>query len=170
LIGPLSNPAGAPRQVVGVWHRDLVEKIANVLNALKTERAWVVHGDDGLDEVTLDGHTTVSEVRDGNVSTFRLSPQDFGMSGAHLDHLRGGGPEMNAKIIRSVLSGELRDEARALIVVNAAAALFVGGKAETLSQAAQLAELSIDSGAALGKLEALIKATQKANSKFQIPD
>jgi len=170
LLGPLSNPAGAPRQLVGVWHGDLVEKIAQVLRALNTERAWVVHGHDGLDEVTLDGSTTVGEVRDGKVSTFRISPQDFGMSEAPLDHLRGGGPEVNAKIIRSVLSGELSDEARALIVVNAAAALFVGGKAETLSQAAQLAESSINSGAALGKLEALIKATNKAipDSKFQI--
>ena len=170
LLGPLSNPAGAPRQIVGVWHRELVNKLAKVLLALGTERAWVVHGDDGLDEVTLDGSTTVSEVRDGKVSMFRVSPQDFGMLEAPLEHLRGGGPELNAKIIRSVLSGELKDAARALIVVNAASALFVGGKAKTLAEAASLAEASIDSGAAIEKLEALIEATNKENSKFKIPN
>ena len=159
LLGPLSNPAGAPRQIIGVWRRDLVELLANVAAALGTERAWVVHGDDGLDEITLAGKTFVAEAHDGRVKTFAIVPQDFGLPESGLDHLRGGDAEANAQIIRDVLSGERRDEARALIVINAAAAMFVGGKAETLNEAAGLAEASIDSGAALMKLEQLAKAT-----------
>jgi anthranilate phosphoribosyltransferase len=159
LLGPLSNPAGAPRQIIGVWRRDLVELLANVAAALGTERAWVVHGEDGLDEITLAGKTHVAEAHDGAVRTFEIAPQDFGLSESSLDHLRGGDAEANAQIIRDVLSGARRDEARALIVINAAAALFVGGKAETLIDAARLAEKSIDSGAAGMKLEQLIKTT-----------
>ena len=164
LLGPLSNPAGAPRQIIGVWRRDLVELLANVAAALGTERAWVVHGEDGLDEITLARKTFVAEARDGVVKTFAVAPRDFGLSESALDHLRGGDAEANAQIIRAVLSGELGDEARALIVINAAAALFVGGKAESLSDAARLAEESIDSGAAQTKLEQLIKATNLASS------
>lgn len=159
LLGPLSNPAGAPRQIIGVWRRDLVELLANVLLALGTERAWVVHGEDGLDEITLDGKTFVAEAQLGTVKTFDVGPEDFGLSERKLDHLRGGDAEANASIIRDVLAGERRDEARALVVINAAAALFVGGKSGTLTEAARLAEASIDSGAARRKLEQLIKAT-----------
>ncbi len=159
LLGPLSNPAGAPRQIIGVWRRDLVELLANVLVALGTERAWVVHGEDGLDEITLAGKTFVAEACDGVVKTFAIAPQDFGLFDAKLDHLRGGSPQENASVIRDVLSCARRDESRALIVANAAGALFVGGKANALDEAARLAEDSIDSGAALMKLEQLIKAT-----------
>jgi anthranilate phosphoribosyltransferase len=166
LLGPLSNPAGAPRQIVGVWRKDLVELLANVLAALGTERAWVVHGEDGLDEITLAGKTYVAEVQDGTVNTFEprvktfeIRPEDFGLFIGMLDHLRGGDAEKNARIIRDVFSGERRDEARALVVANAAAALFVGGKAQTLKEAAGLAETSLDSGAASRKLEQLIAAT-----------
>jgi anthranilate phosphoribosyltransferase len=159
LLGPLSNPAGAPRQIIGVWRKDLVELLANVLAALGTERAWVVHGEDGLDEITLAGKTLVAEAHDGGVKTFAIGPQDFGLSEGALDHLRGGDAEANAQIIRDVLSGERRDEARSLIMLNAAAALFVGGKASGLNEAARLAEESIESGAAHMKLEQLIEAT-----------
>ena len=159
LLGPLSNPAGAPRQIIGVWRRDSVELLANVLMALGTERAWVVHGEDGLDEITLAGKTFVAEACDGEVKTFAIAPPDFGLTESVLDHLRGGDAEANAQIIRAVLSGKRRDEARALAVINAAAAMFVGGKAKTLNEAARLAEESIDSGAALMKLNQLINAT-----------
>jgi anthranilate phosphoribosyltransferase len=159
LLGPLSNPAGAPRQIIGVWRKDLVELLANVLAKLGTERAWVVHGEDGLDEITLAGKTFVAEAREGKVKTFEIEPQDFGLTTGALDHLRGGDAEANARIIREVLSGERRDEARGLVVINAAAALFVGGKVEALNDAAGLAEASIDNGAAQVKLEQLIKAT-----------
>ena len=159
LLGPLSNPAAAPRQIIGVWRRDLVELLANVAAALGTERAWVVHGNDGLDEITLVGKTYVAEAGNGAVKTFAVGPQDFGLSDSSLDHLRGGDAEANAQIIREVLSLKRRDEARALIVINAAAALFVGGRSATLIDAARMAEESLDSGAAQVKLEQLIKAT-----------
>lgn len=164
LLGPLSNPAGAPRQVVGVWRKDLVELLANVLAALGSERAWVVHGEDGLDEITLNGKTFVAEAQAGKVKTFEIQPQDFGLANGDLSHLRGGDADANAAIIREVLSGERRDEARALVVINAAAALFVGGKANELTEAARLAEASIDTGAATKKLEELIEATNRIPS------
>jgi len=159
LLGPLSNPAGAPRQIIGVWRKDLVELLAQVLAVLGTERAWVLHGEDGLDEITLAGKTFVAEARDGEVETFEIGPEDFGLQRVALDHLRGGDAEANARTIRDVLSGERRDGARALVVANAAAALTVGGKAQAWKEAAGLAKQSIDSGAASRKLEQLIAAT-----------
>ncbi len=159
LLGPLSNPAGAPRQVIGVWKADLVERLANVLAALGTERAWVVHGEDGLDEITLAGRTFVAEAHNGTVRTFEIEPEDFGLRRGSLDHLRGRDPEGNAHMIREVLSGARQDEARALVVANAAAALFVGGVVDDLREGAKLAEKSIDSGAAQIKLEQLVQAT-----------
>lgn len=161
LLGPLTNPAGAPRQIIGVWHRALVEPLAHVLVALGTEHAWVVHGSDGLDEVTLSGETFVAEAHQGEVKTFEIAPEDFGLERAELSHLRGGDAEANAQTIRTVLEGRRRDEARELVVANAAAALFVGGAAADLYSAARLAEESVDSGAALGKLEQLIAATNQ---------
>jgi anthranilate phosphoribosyltransferase len=159
LLGPLSNPAGAPRQIIGVWRQDLVERLARALALLGTEHSWVVYGEDGLDEITLAGKTLVAEARGGDLKTFEIDPQDFGMKGAQLDHLRGGDAEANAHIIHEVLSGTRRDEARAIVVVNAAAALFVGGAANDLREAAALAEKSLDSGSSQMKLQQLIKAT-----------
>ena len=162
LLGPLTNPAGAPRQIIGVWHAALVEPIARALAALGTEHAWVVHGSDGLDEVTLAGETLVAEARAADeIKSFRIDPQDFGLERALLDNLRGGDAQSNAQIIRAVLTGARRDSARDLIVANAAAALFVGGEALDLNNAARLAEESIDSGTALTKLEQLVEATNE---------
>jgi anthranilate phosphoribosyltransferase len=112
-----------------------------------------------FDEITLAGKTFVAEAQGGAVKTFEISPKDFGVAESTLENLRGGDAEVNALIIREVLAGERRDEARVLVVVNAAAALFVGGKANALDDAARLAEESIDSGAAQGKLEELVSAT-----------
>src|SRR5215213_4046759 len=106
LLGPLTNPAGAPRQVIGVWHEALVEPLAHTLKALGSERAWVVHGLDGLDEVTLEGYTKVAEVADGAVRVFEVAPEEFGLESAPLEGLRGGDAEENARVIRSILSGE----------------------------------------------------------------
>src|ERR671921_415392 len=139
LLGPLTNPAGAPRQVIGVWHEALVEPLAHTLLALGSERAWVVHGLDGLDEVTLAARTKVAEVSDGTVRVFEVAPDDFGLESAPLDGLRGGDAEANAAIIRSILAGERRDAGRSLVCVNAAAALYVGGVAGDLKEAARLA-------------------------------
>jgi anthranilate phosphoribosyltransferase len=144
-----------------VWHAALAEPLARALAALGTERAWIVHGSDGLDEVTLAAKTFVAEAHDGNVKTFEIEPQDFGLERATLEHLRGGDAQANARIIRETLMGERRDAARALIVANAATALFVGGAAHTLALAARLAEESIDSSAAMEKLEQLVEATNK---------
>ena len=159
LLGPLSNPAGAPRQIIGVWRKDLAEKLARVLAALGTERAWVVHGEDGLDEITLAGKTHVAEAFNGEVQTFEIEPEDFGFEVRPLDHLRGGDTDANARIVSAVLEGSRTDEARALVVMNAAAALFVGGAAADLREAAKIAANSIDSGVALQKLDLLIDAT-----------
>lgn len=159
LLGPLSNPAGAPRQIIGVWRHDLAERMASVLAALGTERAWVVHGEDGLDEITLAGRTHVAEARDGQVRTFEIAPDEFGFAAASLDHLRGGDTDANARIVRAVLDGSRKDEARALVIMTAAAALMLGGMAADLREGASLATHSIDSGAAHSKLELLIEAT-----------
>ena len=159
LLGPLSNPAGAPRQIIGVWRKDLAEKLAQVLAALGTERAWVVHGEDGLDEITLAGKTFVAEAHNGEVKTFEIEPGDFGFEVRALEHLRGGDTDANARIVSAVLDGSRMDEARALVVMNAAAALFVGGAAADLREGAKIAANSIDSGAALKKLDLLIDAT-----------
>lgn len=166
LLGPLTNPAGAPRQVVGVWHETLLDPLAHTLAALGTDHAWVVHGSDGLDEVTTSGLTMVAEARAGQVRVFTIQPNDFGLpSCGSLAALRGGTARDNAQLIRAVLDGETGprvEAARDLIVANAAAAIFVGGLEGDLDRAADRAQESIRSGAALGKLEALCEQTRKA--------
>ena len=162
LLGPLSNPARAPRQIIGVFRHDLAERLARVLAALGTEHAWVVHGEDGLDEITLAGTTHVAEARDGEVRTFAIAPQDFGFEVRELDHLRGGDTEANAAIVRAVLEGKRDDEARTLVIMTAAAALLLGGAVADLREGAARAAEAIDSGAALEKLERLIRATNAA--------
>ena len=159
--GPAQQPGR--RAATNHWRvaQDLVERLAQVLAALGTERAWVVHGADGLDEITIDGKTLVAEAYEGTVRTFEIAPEDFGLSRGTLDHLRGGDAQANAVIIREVLAGTRRDEARALVVLNAAAALVVGGLCDDPKAAAGLAEKSIDSGEALKKLEQLVKATNE---------
>ncbi|HEY6802845.1 MAG TPA: anthranilate phosphoribosyltransferase [Pyrinomonadaceae bacterium] len=159
LLGPLSNPAGAPRQVVGVWARELTDRLARVLTSLGTKRAWVVHGEDGLDEITLTGKTFVAEAHEGTVRAFEIGPSDFGLDVASLEHLRGGDAEMNATIIQDVFTGKRRDEAHSLIVMNAAAALVVGDVVSDLKTAARLAARAIDEGDALKKLELLRVST-----------
>jgi anthranilate phosphoribosyltransferase len=161
LLGPLTNPARAPRQIVGVSALEFVRPLASALALLGTERAWVVHGADGLDEITIADKTFVAEARNGEVSTFEIKPEDFGVERAMLDRLRGGDAEGNAVVIRATLSGKRRDEARTLVVANAAAALHVGGSATDLRAGARLAEESIDSGAATGKLNQLVEATNR---------
>jgi anthranilate phosphoribosyltransferase len=162
LLGPLTNPAGAPRQVIGVWHKALVEPLAQTLSLLGTKRAWVVHGSDGLDELTITGKSFVAEAREGSeVKTFEVGPEDFGIERGTLEHLRGGDPAANARIIHEVLTGRRRDEARSLVIINAAAALFVGGVAQDLPHAARLAEQSIDTGAAHNKLSRLAETTNE---------
>jgi anthranilate phosphoribosyltransferase len=161
LLGPLSNPARAPKQIIGVWHESLVAPMAQALSLLGTEKAWVVHGSDGLDEVTLNGETTIAEVSGNEISTFKIAPENFGLKRGGIEHLQAKSPSESAKIILEVLQSKRRDEARSLVVLNAAAALFVGGVAKDTMHAARLAEQSIDSGQAQNKLERLIQTTNK---------
>src|SRR5713226_3913618 len=159
LLGPLTNPARAPRQIIGVSSRDAIEPLASALALLGTERAWVVHGADGLDEVTVADETFVTEARNGEVRKFEISPEDFGFGPAALDSLSSGDAEVNAGVIRAVLAGSRQDAARALVIVNAAAALRVGGVASDLREGARLAQQSIDSGEAQKKFDQLVRAT-----------
>ena len=159
LLGPLTNPAGAPRQLIGVRSRELVEPIAHTLAQLGTVRSWVVHGADGLDEVTISDATFVAEASGGEVRSFEIGPETFGLKRAEITAFRCDDADASAAIIRSILNGERRDAARDLVVANSAAALGVGGLTGDLGEAARLAEQTIDSGAAWEKLEALARAT-----------
>jgi anthranilate phosphoribosyltransferase len=159
LLGPLTNPARAPRQVIGVFDPALTEPMARALGELGSERAWVVHGSDGLDEITVAGPTRVSEARPEGVHTFEIEPGDFGLEEEGIDHLRGGDVAANAAIVEGVLTGDRRDAARSLVVINAAAALFVGGQEQSMAEAAALAAETIDNGRAWKKLLQLRQAT-----------
>ena len=158
LLGPLTNPAGATAQVIGVARLELVEKLAAVLARLGTTRALVVHGDDGFDEVSISGPTTVGELAGGTVRTYRIAPEDVDLPCHDIAYLRGGTPEQNAAELRLVLDGTpgpLRDFA----LINAAAGLYVYGLAADIRTGVALAEQSIDSGAARAKLDAFVEAT-----------
>jgi anthranilate phosphoribosyltransferase len=159
LLGPLTNPAGASAQVVGVYSLELVERVAEALSMLGTHRAFVVHGLDGLDEITITGPTRVAEVREGNVHTYEIDPDEFGFKKAPLDSLSGGDAVANAAIVRNILAGE-KSPRRDVVLMNAAAALVAAGKAEHLRGALSIAAESIDSGAAASKLQALVTFTQ----------
>jgi anthranilate phosphoribosyltransferase len=160
LLGPLTNPAGASAQVVGVYALDLVEKLAEALSILGIHRGFVVHGLDGLDEITITGPTRVAEVREGSVHTYEVTPEEFGMKRASLEELAGGNASENAGIVRRILAGE-KSARRDVVLLNAAAALVAAGKAEHIAGAVPVAEKSIDSGAAAGKLEALVRFTNR---------
>jgi len=158
LLGPLTNPARASGQVVGVYSLDLVEKLAEALSMLGLHRALVVHGLDGLDEITITGTTRVAEAREGSVRSYEVEPEEFGMARAPLQDIAGGDATENAAIIRSILGGE-KSPRRDVVVLNAAAALVAAGRADRIGDAIPLAARSIDSGAAAGKLEALARFT-----------
>jgi len=158
LLGPLTNPANASAQVVGVYSVDLVEKLAEALSMLGLRRAMVVHGLDGLDEITITGPTRIAEVRDGTVRSYEVTPEEFGMARGSLEDLSGGDAAANARIIREILEGK-KSARRDVVLLNAAAALVAAGKAEQLTQALSLAEKAIDSGTAASKVESLVKFT-----------
>ncbi len=161
VLGLLANPAGVSRHLIGVWHRSMVEPVARALALLKAEDAWVVHGEDGLDEITLSGRTCAAIVRKGQFRVHTISPGDRGIKPARIDHLRAATAKEGAEIVRDVLASRRRDEARSLVVINAAAALVIGGIANGAMHAARLAEQSIDSGQAQNKLDRLIQLTNR---------
>jgi anthranilate phosphoribosyltransferase len=158
LLGPICNPAGVKRQVVGVFSWHWVEPIAHVLNSLGAEHVWVVHGHDGLDELTTTGATDVAELKGGKVTVFEVTPADAGLAPAKLSDLKGGDEKENAAAIRAVLAGK-KTPLRDIAVLNAAAALIVAGKAANLLDGAALAAHSIESGAARRALERLVAIT-----------
>lgn len=162
ILGPLTNPAGARRQLMGVYSPELTEMLANVLCLLGGEAAFVVHGDGGLDELTTTGPNQVSELRDGTVRTYMLDPQSLGFRRTEAEELRGGAPAENAHITRSILDGTVDGAKRDVVLLNAAAGIVAGGMAADLPAGLEIAAHSIDSGAALSKLDALIKCSQQA--------
>lgn len=160
LLGPISNPAGVKRQIVGVFARQWVEPIAHVLKNLGSEHVWVVHGHDGLDELTTTGATSVAELKDGQIHVFEVTPADAGLQPARLTDLKGGGAEVNAAAIREVLAGKA-GPFRDVVLLNAAAALIVGSKAGDLKEGVEIAARSIDSGAAQRALDRLVAISNK---------
>ncbi len=158
LLGPLTNPARASAQVVGVYSVELVEKLAEALSMLGLRRALVVHGNDALDEITITTSTRIAELRDGQVRTYEVTPEEFGFRRMSLSDIAGGDAATNAEIIRKILQGE-KSARRDVVLLNAAAALVAAGSADTLGDALPAATEAVDSGAALAKLEALVKFT-----------
>jgi anthranilate phosphoribosyltransferase len=160
MLGPLTNPAGANAQVIGVFSPALTEPFARVLAELGTVRAFVVHGADGLDEISTTGESRIAEVREGAVRTFTLRPEELGLPRASIADLKGGDREENAEIIRAVLGGAPGPR-RDIVLANAAAALLVGGKARDLKDGVAVAARSIDSGAARAALDRLVRLSQE---------
>jgi anthranilate phosphoribosyltransferase len=164
LLGPLTNPARPARQLVGVPRPELTELLARSLSLLGSERAWVVHGADGLDELSTTGYTKVSECRGSSVQTFYVHPADFGLMKAPAEALKGGNAATNAQIVRAVLSGE-QGRARDVVLLNAGAALFIAGLATTVQEGITRASAAIDSGAALKVLEQLIAVSNRSGAR-----
>jgi anthranilate phosphoribosyltransferase len=158
LLGPLSNPAGVKRQMVGVFSRQWVQPLAQVLKNLGAESIWVVHGSDGLDEITLAGPTFVAALENGNIRTFEVTPEEAGLPCYGSEVLKGGDAETNATALRQVLDGH-PSPYRDVALLNAAAALIVAGKAKTLKEGVGIGAKSLDSGAAAGRLKQLVKVS-----------
>ena len=157
-LGPLSNPAEAPHQLIGVWSKDLVVKMAEALSQLGTAKSWIVHGEDGLDEITVRGRTFIAEVEGDQVRYFDLSPSDFGIDNGRIDVPTADTPSESALIIRKVLDGALRDTpAEQLVLLNAAAAIYISGFADSLKTAMEMARISLFQRKAAEKLEMLAK-------------
>lgn len=160
ILGPLTNPAGAKRQVIGVYDSALTDSLAKVLNNLGSERAFIVRGEDGLDEITLADETRVTELKDGSIRTYHIKPEDFGFKRCSPEDLLGGGPDDNAEIIMGVLEGK-KGPARDIVILNAAAAITAGGLSSKIEEGIAIAHGSIDSGVALERLERLKEITNR---------
>lgn len=159
LLGPLSNPAGANMELMGVYDEELVEPLAQVMGKLGVTKGMVVYGQDKLDEISMSAPTFVCEIQDGWFHSYTIEPEDFGYTRCQKAELVGGTPQENAQITRDILTGKEKGGKRCAVCLNAGAALYVTGKADTIKEGVRMAEQLIDSGAALKKLEALIEET-----------
>lgn len=157
ILGPLSNPAGANMELMGVYEEALVEPLARVMENLGVTKGMVIYGQDKLDEISMSAPTSVCEIRDGKFTSYKLTPEQFGYSRCEKDALKGGTPQENAQITRDILDGKETGAKRQAVCLNAGAALYIAGKAETMEAGVRLAEEMIDSGAAKAKLEEFIK-------------
>jgi anthranilate phosphoribosyltransferase len=162
LLGPLSNPAGVKRQMIGVFSKHWIEPMAQVLKNLGAESIWVVHGSDGLDEITISGPTSVAALENGKIRNFEIAPEDAGLDRSKPETLRGGDADENAKALLDVLKGK-KGPLRDVSIINAAAALIVAGKAKDLKEGAALAAKSVSSGEAEGRLDRLIAVSNAAD-------
>lgn len=161
ILGPLSNPAGANRELMGVYEQALVEPLAQVMAKLGVTRGMVVFGQDGLDEISMSAPTSVCEIRDGWFQSYEVAPEDFGYERCAKDELVGGTPAENAAIARAILEGGERGGKRQAVCLNAGAALYIGGVADTMAQGVRRAEELIDSGAALAKLDEFARESNR---------
>ncbi len=159
VLGPLSNPASAKAQVLGVFDRSLVEPLAQVLSKIGVERALVVHSADGLDEISVSDITYVAELKDGSITTYEISPEDFGIALSDIAQIKGGSANDNAQIIQDILSGKDTSAKRDILILNAAAALYVGKKANGIKEGVTLAQSLIDSGAAYDTVQKFAEYT-----------
>ena len=161
ILGPLSNPAGAKRELMGVYDETLVEPLAHVMSRLGVSRGMVVFGQDSLDEISMSAPTTVCEIRDGWFQSYELTPERFGYERCAKSELAGGTPAENAEITRAILGGADRGPKRSAVCLNAGAALYIGGKAESMKDGVRMAEELIDSGAAMRKLEEFVRESNR---------
>lgn len=159
ILGPLANPSRAKNMVVGVYSPALTEKIAKAMGRLGVERGFVISGNDNMDEFTLSGTTTVSEIDGENVKTYEVTPEQFGLKRASLEELRGGDGAQNAEITKAILSGKETGAKREIVLLNAGATLYIGGVAESIESGVKLAAETIDSGKAMKKLEELVRVS-----------
>ena len=162
ILGPLSNPAGANMELMGVYDQSLVEPLAQVMANLGVNRGMVVYGQDSLDEISMCAPTSVCEIRDGKFTSYEITPEQFGYDRCEKGALTGGTPAENAEITKAILKGEEKGPKRQAVCLNAGAALYIAGKAASIEEGVKLAESLIDSGAALKKLEAFIRESNEA--------
>ena len=161
ILGPLSNPAGANMELMGVYDQSLVEPLAQVMANLGVDRGMVVYGQDSLDEISMCAPTSVCEIRDGKFTSYEITPEQFGYERCEKGALTGGTPAENAEITKAILKGEEKGPKRQAVCLNAGAALYIAGKAASIEEGVKLAEFLIDSGAALKKLEEFVEETNK---------
>lgn len=160
MLGPLSNPSGATRQVIGVFSRDKVSVFSRVMSTMGVKRAMVVCGSDGMDEITVTGKTYVNEIKDGKILEYEIDPKDYGIEYAEPEDIMGGSGEENAEITRKIFAGE-KGSKRDIVVLNSAAGIYIGGKADTYAEAIEIAKKMIDEGHVIDKLNELVEFTNK---------